>query len=95
MKRLTLELGGKSPNVIFEDCDLEEAVNWALHGLFMNSGQVCAANTRLYVHAKIYEQFLEKFKNKAQALPIGTAFEPGMYIGPLMSQAQMDVSTFL
>src|SRR5690606_5237281 len=60
IKRVTLELGGKSPNIIFEDADLEEAARSALFGIFYNSGQVCQAGSRILVHESIYDQFLEK-----------------------------------
>lgn len=94
VKRITLELGGKSPNIVFDDCDLEQAVDWSVFGVYKNTGQVCAANTRIYVHKNIYDQFLEKFTAKVKTLHIGTAFDPDMNIGPLNSQVQLDVSTF-
>lgn len=92
VKRLTLELGGKSPSVIFDDCDLQLAVNWTAHGIFMNTGQVCMAGSRVFVHAKIYDQFLEKLTERVKSLVIGPPFENDTYMGPVISQAQLDVS---
>jgi len=90
LKKVTLELGGKSPNIIFEDADIDQAVAWASHGVFWNHGQACCAGTRIFVHAKIYDEFLEKFTAKAKSLKIGDPFAKESYQGPQVSQLQFD-----
>lgn len=88
--RVTLELGGKSPNVIFEDADVDAAVRAATSGVFFNSGQVCSAGTRVLVHDAIYDQVVEQLAARAQALPVGDPRAPDTYLGPLISQRQLD-----
>ncbi|CAG8504029.1 3468_t:CDS:2 [Paraglomus occultum] len=90
MKKVTLELGGKSPTIICAGADLEEAVKWAHMGIFFNSGQCCTAGSRVYVEESIYEEFLEKFKEHAASTKIGDPFDQGTYQGPLISQEQFD-----
>lgn len=84
-QRLTLELGGKSPNIILDDADLDEAVIGAALGVFSNMGEQCVAGTRLYVHERVYEDVLERFAGLAAQLPVGDGFAPGTVIGPLVS----------
>jgi len=90
LKNITLELGGKSPNIIFDDADLEKAANWAAFGVFWNQGQVCSAATRLYVQAGIYDKFLEKFTEKLKAINVGDPFGETSWHGPQVSQTQYD-----
>ncbi|EPQ61365.1 aldehyde dehydrogenase [Gloeophyllum trabeum ATCC 11539] len=90
LKKVTLELGGKSPNIIFNDADLEQAVNWAVHGIFWNHGQACCAGSRIFVQEGIYQEFLTRFTEKAKSLKIGDPFEPDAYQGPQVSQTQYD-----
>ncbi|GLB39770.1 putative aldehyde dehydrogenase family protein [Lyophyllum shimeji] len=92
LKSVTLELGGKSPTIIFDDADLEQAVKWASMGVFYNAGQACIAGSRIFVHEGIYDQFLEKMTQVAQGLTNATGgpFEPGTQHGPLVSQTQFD-----
>ncbi|KAI0344316.1 aldehyde dehydrogenase [Trametopsis cervina] len=90
LKDVTLELGGKSPNIIFEDADLEQAVRWAVMGIFWNDGQTCSAGSRVFVHAKIYDAFLEQFTAAAKALKTGDPFDPANWNGPLVSQQHFD-----
>lgn len=90
LKDVTLELGGKSPNVIFDDADLEQAVNWAAHGVFFNHGQTCCAGTRVFVQEGIYDKFLEKFTAKVQSLKVGDPFADDSFQGPQVSQAHFD-----
>lgn len=71
LKKVTLELGGKSPNIIFDDCDLDKAVKWAHHGIFFNHGQCCCAGSRVYVQESIYDKFLEKFKEITAKTRVG------------------------
>ncbi|KAL5478608.1 hypothetical protein ACEPAI_2793 [Sanghuangporus weigelae] len=90
LKNVTLELGGKSPNIIFDDADIDQAISWAIHGVFWNHGQCCCAGTRIFVHEKIYDEFLQKFTAKAQSLKIGDPFGTDVYQGPQISQIQYD-----
>lgn len=90
LKRLSLELGGKSPVVIFPDADLEQAVPAAAMSIFANSGQVCAAGSRLYVHEAVADQVVEGVARFAEALKVGPGLEPGTNIGPLISEQQRE-----
>ncbi|VDK59844.1 unnamed protein product [Anisakis simplex] len=87
--RITLELGGKSPNIIFADCDIEEAVKQANFGLFFNQGQCCCAGTRTFVEAKIYDEFVERSKELAQKTVIGDPFDVNTEQGPQIDETQM------
>jgi len=90
MKKVTLELGGKSPTIIFASADLEEAVKWAHMGIFFNSGQCCTAGSRVYVEESIYDEFLEKFKEHAASIKVGDPFNKETYQGPQVSKEQFD-----
>ncbi|MCA1786187.1 MAG: aldehyde dehydrogenase family protein, partial [Desulfobacteraceae bacterium] len=89
VKKVTLELGGKSANIILDDADLDLAVEGALFGTFFHQGQVCESGTRVLVSAKIYDQFLDKMKARAQSLKIGYQLDPASHQGPLVSAAQL------
>ncbi|KAG6843866.1 hypothetical protein H0H87_012258, partial [Tephrocybe sp. NHM501043] len=90
LKQVTLELGGKSPNIVFNDADLDQAVNWSAHGIFWNHGQACCAGSRIFVQAGIYDQFLAKFTEKARSIKVGDPFETDTDQGPQVSQIQYD-----
>jgi len=90
LKRISLELGGKSPNIIFADADLDEAVKWAHMGIYLNHGQVCIAGSRIYVQDSIYDEFLEKFKSRVESIKVGDPFKQDTYQGPQISQTQFD-----
>lgn len=90
LKVVTLELGGKSPNIIFEDADVDLAVQWAAFGIFLNHGQTCCAGTRVFVHEKIYDEFIPKFLAHAKSLKVGDPFDPQTFQGPQVSQIQYD-----
>ncbi|KAI0070004.1 aldehyde dehydrogenase [Panus rudis PR-1116 ss-1] len=90
LKKVTLELGGKSPNIIFDDADIDQAVEWAAFGIFWNQGQVCCAGSRIFVHAKIYDEFLHKFTEKAKSIRVGDPFHPDSHQGPQVSEAQFN-----
>ncbi len=90
LKRVSLELGGKSPNVIFADADLDAAVEGAYFGLFFNQGQCCCAGSRLFVEEKVHEQFVEKVVKKAKSQKVGDPFDPDTTQGPQVSQEQFD-----
>jgi phenylacetaldehyde dehydrogenase len=89
LKKVSLELGGKSPVIVFEDADLEQAIVGAAHGIFANAGQVCVAGSRLYVHESVYEQVVEGIGALARAMRVGPATTPGMDMGPLISKRHL------
>ncbi|CAG9621933.1 aldehyde dehydrogenase family protein [Sutcliffiella rhizosphaerae] len=91
LKRVTLELGGKSPNLVFEDADIEAAVDGSLFGIFYNTGQSCEARSRLYVHESIYDVFMEKFVEKAKKLQLGDPFSKETHIGAIINKGQLEV----
>jgi aldehyde dehydrogenase (NAD+) len=90
LKRVSLELGGKSPNVVFADADLDAAVEGAYFGLFFNQGQCCCAGSRLYVQESVYDEFVSKIAAKAKARKVGDPFDPAVEQGPQVSGEQMD-----
>jgi aldehyde dehydrogenase (NAD+) len=90
LKKVTLELGGKSPNIVFEDADLDNAISWVNFGIFFNHGQCCCAGSRIYVQDTIYDKFLEKFKARAAANVVGDPFAKDTFQGPQVSQVQFD-----
>jgi len=96
VKRVSLELGGKSPNVVFADADLDAAVPGAAMAVFANSGQICSAGTRLYVQRSIYDEFVERVADHARRLRVGAPLDPATELGPLVSAEQLDrVSGYL
>jgi len=84
---VTLELGGKSPTIVFEDADIEHAVNGVLFGIFSSSGESCIAGSRLFVHTSIRDAFLDRLVRKAAALRVGDPSDPGTQMGPLITSA--------
>ncbi|RPE28378.1 betaine-aldehyde dehydrogenase [Acinetobacter sp. BIGb0102] len=88
VKRVTLELGGKSPILILEDADLDEAVDKALGGMFYNSGQMCSATSRLLVHQSIAERFYQKFKAAVESITLGSDLSGPFAMGPMTTQKQ-------
>jgi|TARA_B110000003_G_scaffold232474_1_gene235385 betaine-aldehyde dehydrogenase len=88
VKPVSLELGGKSALVIFDDCDLEKAVEWALFGCFWTNGQICSATSRVFIHERIREKFLARLKEAAEAIPYGNPLVKGCRLGPLVSEGQ-------
>lgn len=96
VKKVTLELGGKSPNIVFADADLDLAVPGSAMGVFNNSGQVCSAGTRLFVERKIHDEFVERLAAFGKTLRIGNSMDPDTQIGPLVSEKQLSrVSSYL
>ena len=87
---VTLELGGKSPNIVFEDADLEQAVLGALLGIFMNAGQVCTAGSRLLLQRSIQGKFLDRFVERTCRIPIGPGIDSSVRLGPLVSKGQQE-----
>lgn len=90
LKRLTLELGGKSPAIVFADADLDLSVRGVLRNFTYNSGQICAAGSRIFVHRAVYEPFLVALADAASAVRVGPATEDFTEMGPLVSEAQRD-----
>jgi aldehyde dehydrogenase (NAD+) len=90
LKRVSLELGGKSPNIVFSDADPEAAVQGALLGVFFCAGQVCCAGTRLFVEQKMHDTFTDKLAKTAQGMKQGNPFDPDTRMGPLVSQEQLE-----
>lgn len=90
LKPVTLELGGKSPNIVFADAELDDAVNGALFGIYFAQGQVCAAGSRLFVQDSVYDRFLDAFSKKAQTIRVGNPLDPATQMGPQVSMAQLE-----
>ncbi|MBN3297801.1 AL1A1 dehydrogenase, partial [Amia calva] len=90
LKRVTLELGGKNPNIVFADSDLEHAVEQAHHGLFFNQGQCCLAGSRVFVEEPIYEEFVRKSVERAKKRILGNPLIPGVDQGPQIDKKQFD-----
>jgi acyl-CoA reductase-like NAD-dependent aldehyde dehydrogenase len=91
LKRVTLELGGKSPSIVFEDADLDAAVDGSVFGIYYNTGMSCEARSRLFVHDSIYDAFVEKFVEKTKKLKLGDTFSKETHVGAVISQGQWDV----
>jgi betaine-aldehyde dehydrogenase len=90
VKRVTLELGGKSPNIFFADADFESAIDGALFGVFINQGEVCSAGSRILVERSIYPKFVEAMSAKAKTIRLGPPLERKTKMGPLVSKDQFD-----
>jgi acyl-CoA reductase-like NAD-dependent aldehyde dehydrogenase len=90
LTKVSLELGGKAPNIVFADADIEQAVNGAMMGIFFNQGQVCCAGSRLFLDERVKDEFLERFKEKAQKVKVGDPMDKGTHMGPQVSADQLD-----
>lgn len=90
IKNISLELGGKSPLVIFDDADIDQAVEWIMFGIFWNQGQVCSATSRVLVAESIYPQLLERLISEAKKITIGAGNKDGVLLGPMVNQTQYD-----
>src|SRR5438045_5184120 len=90
LKKISLELGGKSPNIVFADSDFEAAVDGALFGVFINQGEVCSAGSRILVQKPIYKKFVEAMAEKAKAIKVGPGMDRETKMGPLVSREQFD-----
>jgi len=89
LKKVSLELGGKSPNVIFKDADLESAIPGAASAIFFNHGQCCCAGSRLYVERAAFDQVVEGVAEHARNIKVGPGMEPDTQMGPLVSEEQL------
>ncbi|HLE15601.1 MAG TPA: aldehyde dehydrogenase family protein [Anaerolineales bacterium] len=90
LKQVSLELGGKSPNVVFADADLAKAIKGSLWAIFSTAGQECVAGSRLFVERPVFEQVLEGLSNEARGIRVGSGFTPKVHIGPLVSDRQLE-----
>jgi len=88
LKKVTLELGGKSPNIVFADADIENAISWVNFGIFFNHGQCCCAGSRIYVQESIYDTFIQRFKERTSKNIVGDPFDKNTFQGPQVSQLQ-------
>lgn len=89
LKKISLELGGKSPNIVFADADFETALDYALFAIFVNQGQVCSAGSRLLLEESIHDEFVEKLVERAKKIKVGPGDDPDTEMGPLISEAHM------
>jgi aldehyde dehydrogenase (NAD+) len=90
IKHQTMELGGKSPNIVFADADLEAALDAAFWGIFWNKGEVCVAGSRILVERSIHDEFVARFAAKAKAAVLGDPLDPRTQIGPIATKAEFD-----
>ncbi|TKA46668.1 Aldehyde dehydrogenase, partial [Friedmanniomyces simplex] len=90
LTKVTLELGGKSPNIVFDDADIDNAISWVNFDMFFNSGQCYCSGSRIYVQEGIYDKFVQRFKERAQKNVVGDPFAKDTFQGPLISQVQFD-----
>jgi acyl-CoA reductase-like NAD-dependent aldehyde dehydrogenase len=90
LTKVSLELGGKAPNIVFADADLEQAVNGAMMGIFFNQGQVCCAGSRLFLDERIKDEFLARFKEKAEKIRVGDPMDKTTQMGPQVSEEQLN-----
>jgi aldehyde dehydrogenase (NAD+) len=90
LKRVSLELGGKSPNIVFADADLDAAVAGSLMGIFWNQGEVCCAGSRLFLEESVYDQFMEKLVGQAGKMKVGDPMDPSTQIGALISEDHLN-----
>ena len=90
LKQITLELGGKSPNIVFADSDIDSAVSGAMTGIFFNQGEVCCAGSRLFLERSIHDEFVDKLSNKAANMRVGNPEDAGTQMGAQVSEEQFD-----
>ncbi|RZF23763.1 aldehyde dehydrogenase family protein [Paraburkholderia sp. UYCP14C] len=90
IKNVSLELGGKSPFIVFDDSDIEAAVEWIMFGIFWNQGEVCSATSRVLVQRGIYDRLLVRLREETQKLTIGNGLQDGVLLGPIVSKGQYE-----
>jgi acyl-CoA reductase-like NAD-dependent aldehyde dehydrogenase len=90
VKRISLELGGKNPNIVLADADLDRTVMWSAIGAFANTGQICVCGSRILVQRPIYDEFLERLAAFAQGMTVGDPLDPETVIGPVVSESHAD-----
>ena len=89
LKKVTLELGGKSPNIVFNDADLDKTIQNLIVSIFYNSGEVCCAGSRLLIQSGVYDQVVEKFKEAAESVKVGNPFDEDTFMGAQVSDVQL------
>ena len=89
LKRVSLELGGKSPNVIFKDADMDVAIPGAASAIFFNHGQCCCAGSRLYIENDVFDKVVDGIAESAKKIRVGSGLEPKTQMGPLVSEEQL------
>ncbi|MDN4493061.1 aldehyde dehydrogenase family protein [Ureibacillus aquaedulcis] len=90
LKKISLELGGKSPNIVFADADLEVAVDYGLFGIFLGAGQVCSSGSRILVQDTIYDDYVKRYVERAEKIKVGPGLDPETNMGAIVSEAQMN-----
>jgi succinate-semialdehyde dehydrogenase/glutarate-semialdehyde dehydrogenase len=95
LKRLTLELGGHSPVIVYDDVDIDSCVSQLVAAKFRNAGQLCHAPTRFFIHSNIYNDFVHRFSEKAKTLRVGNGLDPMVEVGPLANRRRVDALTRL
>lgn len=90
VKKLSLELGGKSPNIVFADADFETAVDYALYAIYANQGEVCSAGSRLILEESVYDRFLDRLVERARKIVVGNGMDEDTEMGPLISESHMN-----
>ena len=90
VKKMSMELGGHAPFIVFDDADIDEAVTGALQSKFRNSGQTCICTNRLFVHESVYDNFLEKFTNEVKKIKVGNGLDDGIVSGPLIDKSSLE-----
>lgn len=90
MTKVNLELGGKSPNIIFPDARIDDAIEGTLQAIFSHAGQVCIAGSRLFLHRDVHDEFLDRLLGRVEAIQLGDIFDESTQMGPLVSQEQLD-----
>ena len=90
LKKISLELGGKSPNIVFADADLEVAVDYGLFGIFLGAGQVCSSGSRILVQDTIYDEYVKRYVERAEKIVVGNGLDPNTNMGAIVSEAQMN-----
>jgi betaine-aldehyde dehydrogenase len=90
LTKVSLELGGKAPNIVFADADIEQAVSGAMMGIFYNQGQVCCAGSRIFLDESVKDEFLERFKARAEKIKVGDPMDKATFMGPQVSAEQLD-----
>jgi betaine-aldehyde dehydrogenase len=90
LTKVSLELGGKAPNIVFADADIEQAVSGAMMGIFFNQGQVCCAGSRLFLDARVKDEFLDRFKEKSSRVRVGDPMDKNTQMGPQVSEEQLN-----
>jgi acyl-CoA reductase-like NAD-dependent aldehyde dehydrogenase len=90
LTKVSLELGGKAPNIVFSDADIDQAVSGAMMGIFFNQGQVCCAGSRLFLDARVKDEFLDRFKERAGRVKVGDPMDKNTQMGPQVSEEQLN-----